>query len=366
MTETQNNAPPERQLTKKYKNLLEKRTNAIQSIEFHEKKVKLLKSETGKITAMSTLPLIEETFVRFKEINRLLEDFSEYLNSDLEPPSVEVEDTYIKAISKIKEITHDSLEVSILNSTQHNKHSNSREVTLPTITIPTFDGKYIEWSPFYDSFTTLIDQDDSISTINKFHYLKSFLKGSALSTINRIPVTERNYRMAWQLLKDRFHNKRSIVNSCLSTFINQNPIKKANLASVRNLIDTSKEALQCIEQFDVSTDSWSPFIVFTMETKLDKELKKEWENHLGGGTRIPLYQDMLNFLEMRARILENSPEDHSVEEASFSKFKQNKNQESSEKPCATKIAKRKIAALFAKKIIGFSSVQHSTIVIVSK
>lgn len=89
--------------------------------------------------------------------------------------------------------------------------------------------------------------------------------------------------------------------------MNQTPIKNATKNSVRSLIDTTKDTLQCIEQLDVSIDTWGPFIVLTMENKLDKELKKEWENHLGGGTRLPLYEDMINFLEMRYRILENSP-----------------------------------------------------------
>lgn len=220
-----NQQQTERQVSRKYKLSLEKRTSAILSIQFHEKKVSQMRADSSKMTALSTLPLLEEAFERFKDMNRFLEDCSEYKLEDLKPPSVEIEHTYILAISKIKEIASDSFDSSLLNSTQHHKPKSSGEVKLPQISIPIFSGDYLEWTPFYDSFTGLIDKDDIMCPSTKFQYLKSFLSGSALSTVNRLPVTDCNYKLAWQLLKDRFHNKRAIVNSCLRTFMNQTPIK---------------------------------------------------------------------------------------------------------------------------------------------
>lgn len=301
------NETDERQTSKKYKGLLEKRTLTIQSIQFHAKKVGQIGTNPNKLEAMSRIPLLESSFQKFEQINNEIEESSDFKATDFQPPSEEVTETYISAMAKLKEVTKDSSENLLLNSTMSNKAHSSHEIKLPPITISTFSGDYLEWTPFFDSFTSTIDRDPDMSQVSKFHYLKTFLKGSALSTINRLPVTDSNYKLAWKLLKDRFHNRRAIVNSCLNAFINQKIIQKAKYDSVRSLIDTTKEAIQCIEQLDVSVDSWGPFIVFTIESKLDDELKKEWENHLGGGTRIPLYQDMINFLEMRCRILENSP-----------------------------------------------------------
>lgn len=187
----------ERQVSRKYKLSLEKRTSAILSIQFHEKKVSQMKADSGKMTALSTLPLLEEDFERFKDMNRFLEDWSEYKIEDLKPPSVEVEHTYILAISKIKEIK------------------------LPEISIPIFSGDYLEWTPFYDSFTSLIVRDDNMCASTKFQYLKWFLRGSALSIVNRLPVTDCNYKLAWQLLKiDSIIKEQSLIHASESSWIN--------------------------------------------------------------------------------------------------------------------------------------------------
>lgn len=60
-----------------------------------------------------------------------------------------------------------------------------------------------------------------------------------------------------------------------------------------------------------------------METKLNAELKKEWEIHLGGGTRIPLYDDMINFLLTQCRILENSQQNYEQNESSDKQMPKN-------------------------------------------
>lgn len=120
-------------------------------------------------------------------------------------------------------------------------------------------------------------------------------------------ITENNYKIALELQKERFNNRRAIINSCLNAFLFQKPIIPLNKNSLRSLIDNTKETLQCIESLDVQVDHWSPIVVFIVQTKMDIETKCEWETHLGGGTRVPLYEDVINFLEMRHRILENIP-----------------------------------------------------------
>ena len=47
----------------------------------------------------------------------------------------------------------------------------------------------------------------------KFSYLKSVLKGSALSAIAGIPLTSENYSLVVKLLQERFGRKEAIVES---------------------------------------------------------------------------------------------------------------------------------------------------------
>lgn len=44
--------------------------------------------------------------------------------------------------------------------------------TLPRIQLPQFSGRYEDWPPFRDLFTSLITNDQSISDVARLHYLK--------------------------------------------------------------------------------------------------------------------------------------------------------------------------------------------------
>ncbi|KOX69524.1 hypothetical protein WN51_06583 [Melipona quadrifasciata] len=60
-------------------------------------------------------------------------------------------------------------------------------IRLPTIALPQFHGTLGEWVYFRDSFESLINRNESLSNIDRFHYLKSAVKGKTL------PVSNSNY-----------------------------------------------------------------------------------------------------------------------------------------------------------------------------
>lgn len=299
----------EKRKSKTYTTLLDKRSSTIREIEYHEKKVSEINKDTSQAEALTRMLAIENSYDKYRKINDELEQSNDYASEDLAPPNEEVIEKYIQIISKLKEFTKESIDPpyssGMLNSTT--RYSGDHGVHLPQINIPTFDGDLLQWTSFYDSFLSMIDSNPNRTNVEKMHYLKGVLKGTALSVINRLPISDHNYKIALNLLKERFNNKRAIVNSCLHTFLFQKSLEPHNSQSVRSLIDTTKESLQCIEALDLPVEHWSALVVFIIQTKLDLETKAEWEQHLGGGSRVPLYQDMINFLEMRYRILETLP-----------------------------------------------------------
>lgn len=192
---------------------------------------------------------------------------------------------YIIMIAMLKTLTKDTTIDHSFNSTMA-RNNFAQEVKLPRISIPTFTGSYQEWTTFYDAFTSLIDTNENLPSISKMHYLRSSLKGTALKLISTIPITEANYKLAWKLLCDRFHNKRAIINACLNSFVNQSQIKTSSTQCFRNLIDTSRENLQCIETLGIVVDDWDAIVVYMIQQKMDQETMREWENHLKGTTEI--------------------------------------------------------------------------------
>lgn len=84
-------------------------------------------------------------------------------------------------------------------------------VKLPTINLPSFSGSYEDWFPFYDTFNSLIHNDSTLLDIQKFHYLKSCLKGEAANVLHCLEISSNNYQIAWEMLENRYNNKRLII-----------------------------------------------------------------------------------------------------------------------------------------------------------
>lgn len=77
---------------------------------------------------------------------------------------------------------------------------------LPPLIIKTFDGNVTQWKLYYESFKAAV-HESNLSNIEKFNYLKSFLKGNALQVIDGLALTNENYEAALKLLQERFGNE---------------------------------------------------------------------------------------------------------------------------------------------------------------
>ena len=90
---------------------------------------------------------------------------------------------------------------------------------MPQIKLPKFDGKHSEFSRFLSTFNTLIHNESSIPTIDKFNNLLDCLSGPALALGAPFQVIEANYQEALDNLIERCDIKSLIfidhVNSSL-------------------------------------------------------------------------------------------------------------------------------------------------------
>jgi hypothetical protein len=60
------------------------------------------------------------------------------------------------------------------------------QIKLPEIQLPIFNGSFTEWVTFRDSYKSLIHENEHLSAVQRFHYLRSSLKGEARMTIEHL------------------------------------------------------------------------------------------------------------------------------------------------------------------------------------
>ena len=200
--------------------------------------------------------------------------------------------------SKLKE-----LEVTLTPESNVNVEP-SVKVKLPQLSIPKFSGQLQDWVTFKDTFLSLVGSNPTIPNIQKFHYLLAAINGDARKVIQHIPASEQGFRVAWELLVDRYENERLIINTHIDNIMKLPSLATENTTQLRQLVDTTICNLEALKAMNLHTETWDVMIIYILVHKLDNKTKREWELQIAS-KEIPTLQQLYNFLEHRCNALES-------------------------------------------------------------
>ena len=176
---------------------------------------------------------------RLQELNQLKEKYSDLYNEilDLIPEDLvelechqfsdyfrQIREVSDKAQRHISENTTASLADghSVKNSGSGESQSSERNhsgMKLPKLELPSFYGDVLKFSSYWDQFSCAVHENKELSSVQKFTYLRSTLKGTALKTNDGFEVTAANYNNAIQAILHRYGRKRIIVSSLVKLII---------------------------------------------------------------------------------------------------------------------------------------------------
>lgn len=271
--------------------------------------------------------LLSELEYRFERVSNVINEFEEIqlnidqISEDTEEQFLErerFESTFFVTISKAKGfiIANESAETtpSIHNShngsgSRHNsieseRNSNIQNIKLPVIQLPTFDGSYDTWLEYRDTFSSLIDQNNAITEIQKFHYLRASLSGSASQIIASLEFSSASYPVAWDLVCKRFNNTRILKQNHVNALFNLDKINEESSLSLRKIIDNVAKHLRALQMLKEPTEKWDTLIIHLVTTKLDSTTAREWEQKKAA-YECPSLLNLTDFLKDRADLLES-------------------------------------------------------------
>ena len=104
-------------------------------------------------------------------------------------------------------------------------------VKLFILKIRKFTGKIHEFQEFWDSFGSAIHDNDALSKVDKFKYLKSYLEDQARSATSGIPLTDNNYGTAVHFLQERFREPKVIQHFHLNQLLNLMPVLMRSMSN---------------------------------------------------------------------------------------------------------------------------------------
>ncbi|CAL1290442.1 unnamed protein product [Larinioides sclopetarius] len=192
-----------------------------------------------------------------------------------------------------------------------NECPKSTRLKLPKIPLPIFDGKYEEWNKFENHFRNLIANNDDISENEKLYYLRSSLTGVA----KEVETEEDTFESLFKALKERFQNKKLIINAHVNTVINYEKIQYASAKDIRYLLDSTRKNLRALKVLEFERNKLSDVILLNiLLPKLDRESRKIFESSLETSD-VPKLDSFLDFLEKRSMVIKSLRGDQGVKVA---------------------------------------------------
>ncbi|XP_025208740.1 uncharacterized protein LOC112604085 [Melanaphis sacchari] len=172
-----------RTLSNKYK-LIVKKSNHLSA-----ENVSHLNSDQVRVQ----LELLEQAFEIYnKEFEQLMSTIEDEKTETPLEGLEEVSDIYAQTKSNL--LTHINRSEENINPKTSTHDSNAHQlIKLPSINIPTFDGKFEEWYFYRDQFMSIVHNNKTIDDVHRMYYLKTSLQGQAAEVISTLSSTALNY-----------------------------------------------------------------------------------------------------------------------------------------------------------------------------
>ncbi|XP_062704418.1 uncharacterized protein LOC134286764 [Aedes albopictus] len=253
---------------------------------------------------------LDKLEVSWEEFNELQEEICELDNEgELEQDTnnayavfenqyYEIRAALLEKLTPVPEVPN--LDNSMRNNSALGMHTGVR---LPQISLPQFDGDYKGWLSFKSTFVSLIHESHELGDVQKFHYLKSALKGEAAKLIESLTITNDNYAIAWNTISKRYSNEYLLKKRHLQALMEFPRIDRESAVRIHGLVDEFDQRLKILKQLGEKTEHWGAMIVHWMCSKLDMHTLQLWEDH-AASLRDPTFTALVDFLEKRTRVLD--------------------------------------------------------------
>lgn len=290
-----------------------KRIPIRRNVTIYIKKIEnnLAAEEIDLIELEENLELIKQKEIELKnlddKIESLIQDASE-LETEIESICEYQEKICLWKVRAEKKINKTKTNVPKLvkESSSSDNYSILENIKLPKLSLPIFSGNIIDWITFKDLFNASVNNNPSLSNAQKLQYLKSSLKGDALRIIQSIPISDDNFKIAFNLLNERYSNQKEQIFAHIKRFLSLPNIYNESSTSLLNLVDNINEIIRSLEVLGQKVDNFSDtLMLYLVLQKLDSSTKLWWERQLTK-KEIPKLNELIEFLKTYARTLENS------------------------------------------------------------
>ena len=242
----------------------------------------LLTAESPDVARLAQIKMsLQEKLTVLKgldaEVLELVES-EDAVTEEIEQSDVFKQDVYAVLV-KIEQIslrssTHTASDPSCLTPRSGLSSGAASKVRLPKLTIQPFNGEPTNWLTFWDSYKTAVDDNLSLTEVEKFSYLRSLLIGPALEAISGLALSTANYKQAVDILHKRFGNKQVIISKHMDYLMNLEPVSSdRHLRDLRKLYDSTESHIRSLKSLGIEANTYGALLSPVLLAKLPPDLR---------------------------------------------------------------------------------------------
>lgn len=146
----------------------------------------------------------------------------------------EIEDKFVSLSVQFQEVMK-TLSGTVSNpAINHFLSSQTKtEVRLPAIDIKIFNGKIWEWHSFSQLFKALTIDNKGLTDLQRFMYLKSYLRYEPLNLVEDSPIDGKSFAIAMDLLKEQYQSQTSVLNEYFKALFDLKSVSKSSVNQLR-------------------------------------------------------------------------------------------------------------------------------------
>ena len=149
-------------------------------------------------------------------------------------------------------------------------------IKLPKLELQKFDGNFLRWQEFWDSFEASIHRNPNLQPVEKFNYLRAELEVDAIEVISRRELTKSNYEVTVNLLQGRFGRDELMMDAHYSALMDL-PVSLNVIEKLRATCDMIEKHLHSLKALGENVDQ--PHFVFLIKSKLPKMVISRMEEY---------------------------------------------------------------------------------------
>ena len=120
-----------------------------------------------------------------------------------------------------------------------------------------FEGDITTWKSFWDIYESAVHNNEELSDINKFTYLRSLVGHSTKDAIEGLALTPANYGEAVAILQKRFGNEKLIISKHMETLLGVGSVSTADdVAGLRRMYDKIESQICGLKSLGVTSSSY--------------------------------------------------------------------------------------------------------------